>query len=567
MPLSNSEIRRYTPPTCTLEVLAQNSPLSRWMGKSVMKLLSFELRFDDPRLPEVNRIAVRGNREQLEALSVAVTNYVQQFLQHPADNFWETFNGKKELDQNVQTLEDTNKNDPLTLPSVAIKNNSVARLADREIRLEPSNHLTHNLFLGTLANPESGSVIKLSLLQLFDLATALDEYSTDIMALPTPSKNPRPAMSIPQWAPVAAVLVLAASLTPFTIQYANRQRQRQVALNAKKTAKPEQVALQTPNIAEPTLKTPQTLLTPPSDGLPALPNLDGSTLPSASTLPGSALPGSVSTLPGFPTAPSTSTLPVTPGTSATKPTQPGSNTLSPSLQPGSSTAGTSATIPALPTLPNPPKNAIASTRGLGNTSKIPESQLGISTSRQNPLPSAANTKVGAVPPSAGTALPNFPANFPPAQTTPPPLLTPSGAIASSTRTQPSSSSGANVRASEQAELIAKIRGGGQNQSGTEAANRSPQDTSQIEEARNFLKKRWSPPSGLRETMQYSIVIDVDGSIRSIEPLNRAARNYVDISGLPLIGERFVSPNKNGQSVRMRAVFKPDGKVQTLKEAD
>ncbi len=61
MPLSNSVIRRYTPPTCTLEVFAQSSPLSRWMGKTVLKHLSFELRFDDPRLPEEHRVPIRGD--------------------------------------------------------------------------------------------------------------------------------------------------------------------------------------------------------------------------------------------------------------------------------------------------------------------------------------------------------------------------------------------------------------------------------------------------------------------------------------------------------------------------
>lgn len=71
---------------------------------------------------------------------------------------------------------------------------------------------------------------------------------------------------------------------------------------------------------------------------------------------------------------------------------------------------------------------------------------------------------------------------------------------------------------------------------------------------------------MTKTLEYSIVLDVDGTIKVIEPLGQAARNYVDRSGMPLIGERFVSANKNGQSPRIRVVLAPDGKVQTFLEA-
>ena len=49
-------------------------------------------------------------------------------------------------------------------------------MSGTHIHIESSSYLTHNLFLGSLANQTSGPVIELSLLQLFDLATALDEY-------------------------------------------------------------------------------------------------------------------------------------------------------------------------------------------------------------------------------------------------------------------------------------------------------------------------------------------------------------------------------------------------------
>jgi len=80
MPLSNSVLRRYTPPTCTLEIRAKSSPLSRWVGQSVLKDLHFELRFDDPRKPEEKRVTIRGDRTDLEVLYDAVNSYVQNLL-------------------------------------------------------------------------------------------------------------------------------------------------------------------------------------------------------------------------------------------------------------------------------------------------------------------------------------------------------------------------------------------------------------------------------------------------------------------------------------------------------
>jgi hypothetical protein len=93
------------------------------------------------------------------------------------------------------------------------------------------------------------------------------------------------------------------------------------------------------------------------------------------------------------------------------------------------------------------------------------------------------------------------------------------------------------------------------------------DTAQVAQAREKLKKGWQPPSGLSQSIEYSLVVAVDGSIEQILPLGKAARDYVDRTGMPLIGEPFVSPNKNGQSVKIRAVFSPDGKVQTFPEKE
>ncbi|NJQ98536.1 MAG: DUF4335 domain-containing protein, partial [Hydrococcus sp. CSU_1_8] len=77
---SPTPIRRYTPPTCTLEIWAKPSALSFWGDRPLIKELNFELRFDDPRIPDEKQVIVRGDREKLVQLYEVVTTYVQNTL-------------------------------------------------------------------------------------------------------------------------------------------------------------------------------------------------------------------------------------------------------------------------------------------------------------------------------------------------------------------------------------------------------------------------------------------------------------------------------------------------------
>ena len=51
-PSSGNVVRKYTAPTCTLEIAANASVLARWTQKPTLKNQRFNLRFDDPRLGE-----------------------------------------------------------------------------------------------------------------------------------------------------------------------------------------------------------------------------------------------------------------------------------------------------------------------------------------------------------------------------------------------------------------------------------------------------------------------------------------------------------------------------------
>ncbi|QLE58131.1 DUF4335 domain-containing protein [Nostoc sp. TCL26-01] len=533
MALSNSVIRRYTPPTCTLEVLAQNSPLSRWMGKPVLRQLTFELRFDDPRLPEELRVPIRGDRDQLEALCDAVTSYVQELLQQSPESFWLNFSGLHDSTK-VSNEELTDFHQAALLSPTA--NSFTSPISGTKIYLEPSSYLTHNLFLGSLANQTSGDVIQLSLLQLFDLATALDEYSTDVMALPSLTSN-NSVVKFPTWAPIAAVLVLALGFTPLTWQYANNIRQKQEQTAKTTDTNKEQIALQP--APAPNFPTPQAELTP-SNNLSSLP-LDPTPPPPPST--------------GLPTIPLTS-----PNTSI--------NTQSPTiansaLAPNSLNSKQISNSPQtkIPALSNNPQITIPgqqiaiqpNSRGTIATSEIPI--------KRNLPPrlstSIGNTSVPPAPPRLAT-LPSGIRSNPIPQTYSP-------VTSQQVRGQVNSSS----EVADNNSLIERLRNEPKTTTNEVATSSTGTlfDTPQVAEARAFFQKRWRPPTGFAQTLEYSVMLGVDGSIERILPLGKAARDYVDIAGMPGIGEPFVSANRSGQVVRIRILLSPDGKVQTFPESE
>ncbi|OUL20733.1 hypothetical protein BV378_28905 [Nostoc sp. RF31YmG] len=550
MPLSNSVIRRYTPPTCTLEVFAQDSPLSRWMGKTVLKQLSFELRFDDPRLPEESRLPIRGDRDQLEALCDAVTSYVQEFLHQSPESFWLSFAGPRD---SSKVADDSQLTDfqPSSLPATTKTLQSFPyQIPQKKIYLEPSSYLAHKLFLGSLANQASGPVIQLSLLQLFDLATALDEYSADIMALPNLENPSRSTLNFPVWAPVAAVLVLGVGLLPITWQYVNNTKPKQQI--AKKTpTESAQIALQ----PSPSLN-PQGELAPP-DSLPPLPPL-GSTQPipiaptAPLTAPNSTFTSKSPTLPNS----SFSTSQTSASSNLPKGTLPSSGSVFNVPQKPNSTIPTNSQF-GVPSSIGGQQIAIQPNPTLKSSGSVSTADLALPKKRELP-PSLAPNR-GSVSPNISTIAPNLPTI--PNRTASLPKLEGEYNPASTTSTASSTRSNDNL-------LVERLRNGRKTTTSTQVATDNTLfDTPQVAEARQYIQKRWQPPTGLRQTLEYSLMVGVDGTIERIFPLNKAAREFVDSAGMPNLGAPFVSPNRYGKNVRMRAVLSPDGKVQIFPETE
>lgn len=85
------------------------------------------------------------------------------------------------------------------------------------------------------------------------------------------------------------------------------------------------------------------------------------------------------------------------------------------------------------------------------------------------------------------------------------------------------------------------------------------------EVRNYFKKGWKPPAELKESLQYSLVLNADGTIQQILPLNNAAGQYIDRTNIPLPGSQLVTPAEEGGKMGVHLQFSPDGKVKASLE--
>ncbi|MEW6493056.1 MAG: hypothetical protein AB1589_11200 [Cyanobacteriota bacterium] len=104
------------------------------------------------------------------------------------------------------------------------------------------------------------------------------------------------------------------------------------------------------------------------------------------------------------------------------------------------------------------------------------------------------------------------------------------------------------------------------QAGTTQKNNNSSKSSSVEaEVRNYFQKGWKPPSGLNESLNYSVLLNADGTIEQILPLSNAAGEYIDSTNIPKPGGSLVSGTDGGGKTRVNVEFSPDGKVKTSVE--
>ncbi len=496
MVISNSVVRIYTPPTCTLKIVGKSSPLARWVGGTVLKKMRFELRFDDPRKHKDEQIKVKGEQEELELLCEVVTEYIQKFLHRSAldlplltpetttleRSFSEVLNHQSDK---VVPFPETNNSETETEAEESQTSSLSPPPFARGPRLESKGLLAHQFHLGYLGSEEARENVTLSTTQLFDLATALDEYAEDIVALPFLKDSDRSV--IPYWAGTAAAVVIAVGLTAVGMRMLDNSPDGQTVADVNESSNSQ---------------APIGIVPPPS--VPAVSPTPTPTLPSALKSkeklkpPGAVKRGSD----GTSTQPSSSS-----GTNigATGPSQP-------------------------PKTPNSSKTTIPS----------------VGPAQPAKAPSVAPEKT-VIPPTVRPAPPEVKPSVP--------------SRIDGTPTIPGLPPLGNDD---------KRTAGLEESQGDTALRLPPQDRlsdviPQVAEVRNYFQGNWNPPQDVTKPLEYQLVLNSDGSLRTVVPVGQAATTHIESTSMPILGQQFVSPLSGAQSRIIRLVLYPDRKVETFLE--
>jgi Domain of unknown function (DUF4335) len=242
MESNNLTTRTYTAPTCSLVVTTKAPLLPNLTQLKKPQAVDFSLHLGNPEQAEAERLVLKGDPLQLSKLQQSVSKYVADLVAkfpnpttdshnptaqpaNPASsteqivdrqtrpNPAESARGSG-LSQNLPGLRiGTKQSTPVNRTEVnqvdapasplSTKNiskllgleNAANRVSDVAPKANPAEtapqtpyliggdrSLDHKLHLGNLATSNSGEVLTLSAIQLFDLATTLDEYAAEVGA-------------------------------------------------------------------------------------------------------------------------------------------------------------------------------------------------------------------------------------------------------------------------------------------------------------------------------------------------------------------------------------------------
>ncbi len=199
--------RSYTPPTCQLSIVARRSLFSS-PSRPRLSQLRFELVLDDPRLRDEDQKVVRGDQAQLFHLSESVRGYVRDVLSQSSQQLMA-------LSQPLTSVYRGSERN-VTPREVSLARGGGTTIAARPqtraaTYLESQGLVGHRLVLGTLATADSGPVIELGTLQLFDVLSALEGFLADWQTWQTPTRG---SDRLPVWlSPLVGVVVTGGLVT------------------------------------------------------------------------------------------------------------------------------------------------------------------------------------------------------------------------------------------------------------------------------------------------------------------------------------------------------------------
>ena len=446
-------LHRFTPPTCTLEIRGKKSPLSDWTDRALLKKLQFQLSFDDPRVSTEQQVTITGNQTELEQLNAAVDCYIQH-----------------QLHRSLSANQVTNK--PLTR---------------RRPYLVPDGLVNHQLFLGKLTNDAVDNRVKLSTVQLFDLATALESYVTQIRVLPALKQDKTKVVFL--WGSIVAVTAVAVVLGAIALKS---------PLPNVATSTREESPTEIPELDE--VVPPQI---PEASKAPAKPRLKEPE-PIASSKP----------------------LPPPPAVDTPKPK---------------------------PNIPDPadyPLSQVGKQSGLNDLAQEQvESAIAV-TPKADKKQNSAGEKSADETDSASIVL------------EPEPEKRESGDRTSKTqKTKPELAT--DLNSLESGAIEDKPDTGFQNQQDSGIIKDKPIVKPTQLEISNYFRARWQPPADLKQSLEYRLYLNSDGSIDKVVSLGKASKLYLSQTNIPVQGEKFISPTK--QKLTVRLLLNPNGTVKAFKE--
>ena len=86
---------------------------------------------------------------------------------------------------------------------------------------------------------------------------------------------------------------------------------------------------------------------------------------------------------------------------------------------------------------------------------------------------------------------------------------------------------------------------------------------QLQQITTYFQEKWQPPAELKQSLEYRLWLNADGTIERVVPLGKASQLYIDRTNIPLKGESFI--DSKSQSSVVRLLLSPDGGVQALSE--
>ncbi|MEO1127507.1 MAG: DUF4335 domain-containing protein [Cyanobacteria bacterium J06639_16] len=483
MPESSDLLQRYSAPTCTLEVVGEPSALSRWTAEPVLKGVRFRLSIqslaaepdaDDQDAESQDTILLRGDRRQLESLIAAVQTYVQGQL--------------------VASGGPSNQTEATRGPE--------SGASRQRLSLQPQGLTRHRLQAEGLMGDRVEQTIVLTSLQLADLATVVDSFDTNAIALLVFAS---PQQRRQRWwtgrtsvGSAAAVVIMAVGVATVLPRVLNDSS----PTSGSNIPAPISDGDQSRQVTPPATADSSESDSPTNGEESATDQSETGALPESDGLSAN------NTLPGDITTPGTTATPATPKEST-------SNTQRSSSATHGQRDNPSPRQPTNPSTPTP-------------SSRSPYPESATAAQSRPPLPDNSSPSVASSPAPSNVPSP----------------VNPAAAELSDSVLGTASENADAAGASTALEAVPMAR--------------LPQ--SQIDEVQQFFADRWRPQPDLSDSLVYEVQLNPDGTLARITPMSRTAILEGDRIALPEPGRAIASASAANAEILLRLELKPNGQV-------